>query len=79
MRLLRQGKVKDIYELEDGNILFHFSDRVSAFDVKMTTHIPRKGEALCKFGQFWFENLGIKHHMLKVTVLTHQISRKPTN
>ncbi len=66
MRLLRQGKVKDIYEMEDGNILFHFSDRVSAFDVKMSTPIPRKGEVLCKFGQFWFDNLGIKNHMLEV-------------
>jgi phosphoribosylaminoimidazole-succinocarboxamide synthase len=66
MRLLRQGKVKDIYELGDGRIVFHFSDRVSAFDVKMSTPIPRKGEVLCKFGKFWFENLGTKHHMLEV-------------
>ena len=66
MRLVRQGKVKDIYELEDGRIVFHFSDRVSAFDVKMSTPIPRKGEVLCKFGKFWFENLGTKHHMLEV-------------
>ena len=64
MKLVRQGKVKDIYELDDGNILFHFSDRVSAFDVKMATPIPRKGEVLCKFGKFWFENLGTRHHML---------------
>lgn len=64
MKLLRQGKVKDIYELEDGNILFHFSDRVSAFDVKMATPIPRKGEVLCRFAKFWFENLGTEHHML---------------
>jgi phosphoribosylaminoimidazole-succinocarboxamide synthase len=66
MRLLRRGKVKDIYELEDGNILFHFSDRVSAFDVGMSTPIPRKGEVLCRFGQFWFDNLGTSHHMLEV-------------
>ena len=66
MRLLRSGKVKDIYELDDGNILFHFSDRVSAFDVKMATPIPRKGEVLCMFGKFWFENLGVRHHMLAV-------------
>jgi phosphoribosylaminoimidazole-succinocarboxamide synthase len=66
MRLLRKGKVKDIYELDDGNVLFHFSDRVSAFDVKMATPIHRKGEVLCKFGKFWFENLGTNHHMLSV-------------
>ena len=66
MRLVRQGKVKDIYELEDGRIVFHFSDRVSAFDVKMPTPIPRKGEVLCKFGKFWFDSLDTKHHMLEV-------------
>lgn len=66
MRLLRKGKVKDIYELDNGDILFHFSDRVSAFDVKMATPIPRKGEVLCKFGEFWFNTLQTPHHMAKV-------------
>jgi phosphoribosylaminoimidazole-succinocarboxamide synthase len=66
MRLMRSGKVKDIYELESGNILFHFSDRISAFDVKMATPIPRKGEVLCKFAEFWFDTLESPHHMLKV-------------
>jgi phosphoribosylaminoimidazole-succinocarboxamide synthase len=66
MRLMRTGKVKDIYELESGNILFHFSDRISAFDVKMATPIPKKGEVLCKFAEFWFNTLETPHHMLKV-------------
>lgn len=65
MKLLRKGKVKDIYELDD-DILFHFSDRVSAFDVKMVTPIPRKGEVLCSFGEFWFNTLHTPHHMVKV-------------
>lgn len=66
MRLLRKGKVKDIYELDDGDILFHFSDRVSAFDVKMATPIPRKGEVLCRFGEFWFDALQTVNHMVRV-------------
>ncbi len=66
MRLIRQGKVKDIYELADGNLMFHFTDRVSAFDVKMATPIPRKGEVLCRFGEFWFDTLGVRHHMIRV-------------
>jgi phosphoribosylaminoimidazole-succinocarboxamide synthase len=66
MRLMRSGKVKDIYELDSGNILFHFSDRISAFDVKMATPIPKKGEVLCKFAEFWFDTLETPHHMLKV-------------
>ena len=65
MKLLRNGKVKDIYQLENGNILFHFSDRVSAYDIKMITPIPRKGEVLCKFAEFWFESINTKHHMIK--------------
>jgi phosphoribosylaminoimidazole-succinocarboxamide synthase len=66
MRFMRSGKVKDIYQLDSGNILFHFSDRVSAFDVKMATPIPKKGEVLCRFAEFWFHTLGAPHHMLKV-------------
>jgi phosphoribosylaminoimidazole-succinocarboxamide synthase len=66
MRLIRSGKVKDIYGLDSGNILFHFSDRISAFDVRMATPIPKKGEVLCKFAEFWFDTLETPHHMLKV-------------
>lgn len=66
MRLIRSGKVKDLYQLDNGNILFHFSDRVSAFDVGMATPIARKGEVLCKFAEFWFDTLDAPHHMVKV-------------
>ena len=66
MRLIRTGKVKDIYQLDNGNILFHFSDRISAFDVQIATPIPRKGEVLCKFAEFWFDTLKTPHHMLQV-------------
>ncbi|WP_415283589.1 phosphoribosylaminoimidazolesuccinocarboxamide synthase [Candidatus Nitrososphaera sp. FF02] len=75
MKLIRKGKVKDIYEL-DGDILFHFSDRVSAFDVKMVTPIPRKGEVLCRFGEFWFNALGTPHHMLRVQDKDRMVVKK---
>jgi phosphoribosylaminoimidazole-succinocarboxamide synthase len=65
-RLIRRGKVKDIYELDNGNILFHFSDRISAFDVMMATPIPKKGEVLCRFGEFWFDRLDTPHHMIRI-------------
>lgn len=65
LKFLRSGKVKDIYELPDGNILFHFSDRVSAFDVKFPTPIPKKGEILCRFAEFWFKKLPIKNHYVR--------------
>jgi phosphoribosylaminoimidazole-succinocarboxamide synthase len=66
MRLMRSGKVKDLYELDNGNIMFHFSDRISAFDVKMATPIPKKGQVLCKFAEFWFDALETPNHMVKV-------------
>ena len=65
LKFLRSGKVKDIYELPDGNILFHFSDRVSAFDVKFPTPITKKGEILCRFAEFWFKKLPIKNHYIR--------------
>jgi phosphoribosylaminoimidazole-succinocarboxamide synthase len=66
MKLIRKGKVKDIYELENGNLLFHFSDRISAFDIPMTNLVPRKGEVLCKFTEFWFNSLNTKNHMIRL-------------
>ena len=33
MKFLTSGKVKDVFDLDDGNILFIFSNRVSAYDV----------------------------------------------
>jgi phosphoribosylaminoimidazole-succinocarboxamide synthase len=66
LKLVRRGKVKDIYELSNGNILFHFSDRISAFDVNMETLIPRKGQVLCNLGEFWFNSLEVPHHMIAV-------------
>jgi len=65
LKFLRSGKVKDIYELPDDDILFHFSDRVSAFDVKFPTPIPMKGEVLCRFAEFWFKKLPIKNHFVR--------------
>ncbi len=66
LKLLRRGKVKDIYLFEDDKLLFEFSNRVSAFDVILPSVIPRKGEVLCKFARFWFNYLETPHHMLEV-------------
>ncbi len=64
--LVRRGKVKDVYEADEDKLLFHFTDRVSAFDVILPSTIPRKGEALCKFAEFWFQTLDTPNHLLKV-------------
>ena len=65
MKFIGSGKVKDVYDNEDGTLLFKFSDRVSAFDVKFHDSIPLKGEALCKFAEFWFNKLPVKNHYVK--------------
>lgn len=65
MKFLGSGKVKDVYDLEDDNLLFRFSDRVSAYDVKFHDPVPYKGEVLCKFAEFWFNNLPVKNHFVK--------------
>ena len=53
MKFLTSGKVKDVYELEDNLLLFKFSNRISAYDVKFKDEIPKKGEVLCKFAEYW--------------------------
>ena len=65
LKFLGSGKVKDVYDLEDGTLLFKFSDRVSAYDVKFYDPIPRKGEVLCKFAEFWFNKLPVPNHFVK--------------
>ena len=65
MKFLTSGKVKDIYELEDGKLLFKFSNRVSAYDVKFKDEIPKKGEVLCKFAEYWFKKLDVPNHFVE--------------
>ena len=47
------GKVRDLYETEDGHLLFVASDRLSAFDVVMAEPIPGKGRVLTAMTVFW--------------------------
>ena len=51
--------------MDESSILFKFSDRVSAFDVKFKQDIPRKGEVLCKFAEFWFNELSVPNHFVR--------------
>ena len=65
MKFLTSGKVKDVYEFEDNLLLFKFSNRVSAYDVKFKDEIPKKGEVLCKFAEYWFNKLDVHNHFVK--------------
>lgn len=54
--LIKQGKVRDIYDLGE-DLLLVASDRLSAFDVILPTPIPGKGAVLTELSRFWFRRL----------------------
>lgn len=62
--------------MDESSILFKFSDRVSAFDVKFKQDIPRKGEVLCKFAEFWFNELSVPNHFVKRASDTEIVVKK---
>ncbi|MFB5608284.1 MAG: phosphoribosylaminoimidazolesuccinocarboxamide synthase, partial [Candidatus Nitrosomaritimum yanchengensis] len=76
MKFLTSGKVKDLYDVDEYTILFKFSDRVSAYDVKFKQNIPRKGEVLCKFAEFWFNELPVPNHFIRRESDTEIIVKK---
>src|SRR6185369_8277419 len=66
LKLLRRGKVRDVYEVDDDRLLIVATDRISAFDSVSPTPIARKGEVLTALSRFWFQKLGhiVPHHLL---------------
>ena len=65
MNFLASGKVKDLYAVDEETLLFKFSNRVSAYDVKFSQDIPKKGEVLCRFAEFWFNKLDVPNHFIQ--------------
>ncbi|MCL6095465.1 MAG: phosphoribosylaminoimidazolesuccinocarboxamide synthase [Actinobacteria bacterium] len=57
LRLLRSGKVRDIYEVDADLLFMVTSDRISAFDVVMAEPIPDKGRILTAMSTYWFSAL----------------------
>lgn len=68
----RQGKVREIYEVDDERLLIVATDRVSAFDVVLPTGIPDKGRVLTQMSAFWFERTReiVPNHMIRVIAST---------
>ena len=64
--LLRSGKVREVYEVDDERLLLVASDRVSAFDVVMAERVPYKGAVLTQMTAWWLERFAqlVPHHML---------------
>src|SRR5690606_3577316 len=67
---LYSGKVRDMYDAGEGLLLIVASDRMSAFDVVMTEHIPDKGRVLTAFSAFWFDELAdvVPNHLVATDV-----------
>ncbi len=65
----RQGKVRDIYDLDDA-LLLVATDRISAFDYVLGSGIPDKGKVLTQLSAFWFERTRdiVPNHILETDV-----------
>jgi phosphoribosylaminoimidazole-succinocarboxamide synthase len=63
--LLHRGKVRDIYAVDNDNLLIIQTDRLSAFDVILPTAVPGKGKVLTAISGFWFNKLShiIANHL----------------
>ena len=60
------GKVRELYALDDERLLLVASDRISTFDVVLSTEIPDKGRVLTGLSAFWFARTGsiVPNHLL---------------
>ncbi len=74
LKLVRRGKVRDVYEVDDNHFLIVATDRISAFDCVLPTPIERKGEVLTALSQFWFHKL---EHIVPNHLVTTDIDEMP--
>lgn len=72
LKRIHQGKVRDIYDIDDQTMLLVSTDRLSAFDVILPTGIANKGAMLTQMANFWFEKL-------QLVVPNHLTGIEPTS
>lgn len=70
MEHIATGKVREIYRLDDGNMLIVTSDRISAFDVVMDEPITDRGRVLTALTEYWLTEVAadLPNHLLSVDV-----------
>src|SRR5215471_9149202 len=70
LKLKASGKVRDVYDIDDTQLLFVATDRISAFDYVLATGIPHKGRILTQISLFWFEFLAdvVPNHLITADV-----------
>jgi phosphoribosylaminoimidazole-succinocarboxamide synthase len=74
LNLVRRGKVRDVYAVDDESLLIVATDRISAFDCILPTPIERKGEVLTALSRFWFAKLA---HIVPNHLITTSIDEMP--
>lgn len=74
LKLIKRGKVRDVYAVDDDHLLIIATDRISAFDCILPTAIARKGEVLTSLSKFWFEKLA---HIVSNHLVTTNLEQMP--
>ncbi|HVS83020.1 MAG TPA: phosphoribosylaminoimidazolesuccinocarboxamide synthase [Pyrinomonadaceae bacterium] len=74
LELVRRGKVRDVYAVDEDRLLIVATDRISAFDCVLPTPIERKGEVLTALSRFWFAKLA---HVVPNHLLTTELEEMP--
>ncbi|KAI1778965.1 phosphoribosylaminoimidazole-succinocarboxamide synthase [Hypoxylon cercidicola] len=70
---LAEGKVRDLYNVDEHTLLFVTTDRISAYDVVMKNGVPDKGALLTQQSAHWFKILSEKVPGLKTHFLTTDV------
>jgi phosphoribosylaminoimidazole-succinocarboxamide synthase len=62
------GKVRELFEVGDDQLLLVASDRISAYDVVLPQAIPEKGKVLTGLTNYWFEVAGdiCPNHLISI-------------
>src|SRR6476619_3937061 len=70
LKLIKRGKVRDVYQVDEDRLLIVATDRVSAFDCVIPTPIERKGEVLTALSRFWFARLAdvVPNHLITTRI-----------
>ncbi|KRT67914.1 MAG: phosphoribosylaminoimidazole-succinocarboxamide synthase [Candidatus Rokubacteria bacterium CSP1-6] len=74
IKLVRRGKVRDVYAVDGDTLLIVATDRISAFDVVLPNAIPEKGRVLTALTLFW---LDLIRDIVPNHLITPDVARYP--
>ncbi len=80
LKKLHAGKVRDSFRVDDKTRLIVVTDRISAFDLKLKTPIPGKGEVLNRLAAHWFARTRdiVQNHLLELVSENASLVREAT-